>query len=99
PGWIADEDAPGSLTRLLPRVRDRRGDPVALPLVRQDERRMPQRRGALGRGRGAAALPGVRADVVVVPAGGEERRGRAELGHQLEAEDAVVEGDGVGDVG
>src|ERR1700712_1388708 len=38
----------------------------------------------------ASALPGVEADVVVIAAGRNERRGRAHLLHHLEAEHAAI---------
>ena len=52
-----------------------------------------------GRGRRAGALPGVRADVVVVAAGAEEGRLVAELRHQAEPEHVAVEGDRLRDRG
>ena len=56
--------------------------------------------GGAGRGWAAAeALPGVDADVVVVAAGGEECGGVADALRDVEAEDAVVEGECAVEVG
>jgi len=56
--------------------------------------------GGAGWGRLAAeGLPGVEADVVVVAAGGEEGRGVAHAQRDVEAEDAVIEGEGAVEVG
>ena len=56
--------------------------------------------GGAGRGRLAAeGLPGVEADVVVVAAGREEGGGIADAQGDLEAEHAVVEGEGAVEVG
>ena len=56
--------------------------------------------GGSGCGRLAAErLPGVEADVVVVTAGGEEGCGIAHALGDVEAEDAVVEGEGAVEVG
>jgi hypothetical protein len=55
--------------------------------------------GGAGWGRLAAeGLPGVEADVVVVAAGGEEGGGVAHAQGDVEAEDAVVEGEGAVEV-
>src|SRR5204862_3322533 len=58
----------------------------------QDGEVIPPRR-AGRRGRAAVALPGVQPDVVVVPAGGNERRLPAPPLLDLEPEDAAVEGE------
>ncbi len=52
---------------------------LALLRVGQHDRGVAQRGGAGRRRRRAAALPGVRAEVMVIAAGGEECRLRAEL--------------------
>ena len=70
---------------------------VPLGRVGEHDRRVAQRGESLRRRRRAGALPGVRTDVMVVAAGGEEGGLLAELRHEVEAEHVAVEGDRVGD--
>ena len=53
---------------------------------------MPERCGSRRRGRSAAALPDVRADVVVIAAGGEEGGLGSQRRHRCEPEHVAVEG-------
>jgi hypothetical protein len=55
--------------------------------------------GVRGRGRRAEGFPGIEADVMVIAAGGEEGGAVAEALGDIEAEDAVVEGEGAFEVG
>ncbi len=66
---------------------------VPLGRVGEHDRHLPQRGGAVRRRRSSGALPRVRADVVVVATGGEERGLLTELCHEAEAEHVAVEGD------
>ena len=81
---------------VAPRPRDRRrrgARPAASRrrVVGEDDLEAAQRGRAGLRRAGAAAAPGVRADVMVIAAGREERGLAAVLRHQAEAEDVAVE--------
>ena len=96
---IAHEHALGHLACGDPGRPDPSYDSGALGLARKLDRERTQADRPFGRGRRAGAVPGVEPDVVVVAAGGHEQRARIAPDRDVEAEHAVVEGLGLGDVG
>ena len=88
----------GRRLRVRPGVRESALERFERGRVAELEVDLTQARCAVGGARSAATLPRVQADVVVVAAGGEERR-RGQLRLFFEAERVAVEGAGAGHVG
>jgi len=74
-------------------------DRVQVDALRRAEREVQQAGGSVRRGRGAGALPGVEADVVVVAVGGKEAGAGAVASDEIEAEDILIERFGRVDAG
>src|SRR5690349_17781569 len=91
PGVARDEVAFDTVTV------DARANGIDVGLRRHLHGPAVQTDGVLGRRRDSASLPDIDRDVMVVAAGGKERRG-TEVGLELEAEDVAVERHGALDV-
>src|SRR5205823_1654669 len=90
---VAGRIAHGRVLERVAVLLDPRQHTAAFCLVVKHDRRMAERGRPDRRRRRARALPGVRAEMMVVAAGSEERGLHAELCHQAEAENVAVERD------